>query len=108
MNAAKLAEAAPLFAALGDKTRLSIVARLCNEGPLSIVRLCEGSTISRQAISKHLSALSKSGLVRSDVEGRERVFALEAKRLAEVRRHLERISQQWDAAIDRLRAFVED
>ena len=108
MNAVKLAEAAPLFAALGDKTRLSIVARLCNEGPLSIVRLCEGSPISRQAISKHLNALSKSGLVRSDLAGRERVFRLELERIAEVRRHLDRISQQWDAAIDRLRAFVEE
>lgn len=108
MNAAKLAEAAPLFAALGDKTRLSIVARLCNDGPLPIVRLCEGSSISRQAISKHLDALSKSGLVSSELAGRERVFKLEAKRIAEAQRHLDRISQQWDAAIDRLRAFVED
>ncbi len=108
MNAAKLAEGAPLFAALGDKTRLTIVARLCNEGPLSVVRLCEGSAISRQAISKHLGALSKAGFVRSELSGRERIYSLERKRIAEVQRHLDRISQQWDAAIERLRAFTED
>jgi DNA-binding transcriptional ArsR family regulator len=68
-----LAEAAPLLAALGDESRLRIVARLCAGGPLSIARLTEGSNITRQAVTKHLQALSNAGLVRSDRSGRERI-----------------------------------
>ena len=101
------ARAAPLFAALGDKTRLRIVARLCEDGPLSIARLTEGSKISRQAVTKHLMALTRSGIVRSDLAGRERIFRLETKRLRDVRGYLDEISVRWDQALGRLRAFVE-
>lgn len=100
--------AAPVFAALGDETRLQIVARLCKHGPLSISRLADGSSISRQGITKHLDALADAGLVRSKREGRERIWNIETRRLAEARRYLDQVSAQWDAAIDRLRAFVED
>ena len=103
----RLADTAPVFAALGDATRLQIVARLCAGGPLSIVRLTEGADISRQAITKHLRALEGAGLVRSDRAGRERVWELQPKRLAEVRRCLDRISIQWDEALVRLGALVE-
>jgi DNA-binding transcriptional ArsR family regulator len=99
---------APVFAALGDETRLQIVARLCKHGPLSISRLTDGTSISRQGITKHLDALAGAGLVCSKREGRERIWNIETKRLAEARRYLDHLSAQWDAAIDRLRAFVED
>jgi DNA-binding transcriptional ArsR family regulator len=96
-----------VFAALGDATRLQIVIRLCDDGPLSIVRLTEGSRVSRQAISKHLRALEAVGLVLSDRSGRERIWALQTQRLADARHYLDDISSQWDQAIERLRAFVE-
>ncbi|HVS76723.1 MAG TPA: metalloregulator ArsR/SmtB family transcription factor, partial [Steroidobacteraceae bacterium] len=66
-----LAGAAAVFAALGDPARLRIVARLCETGPLSIIRLTQGANISRQAITKHLHALSDAGLVSSERSGRE-------------------------------------
>lgn len=105
--AAPLADAAPVFAALGDATRLRLVARLCDCGPLPIVRLTEGGAVSRQAVTKHLHALEQAGLVRSDRLGRERVWTLQTKRLADARRELNRISDQWDAALERLRRLVE-
>jgi DNA-binding transcriptional ArsR family regulator len=104
---AKLAEAAPVFAALGDETRLYIVARLCREGPVSIARLTKGAAVSRQAITKHLHALREAGLARSSRTGRECIWALRTKRLSELRQYLDQISQQWDAALGRLRALVE-
>ena len=107
-SAERLASAAPVFAALGDETRLRIVARLCVEGPQSIVRLTDGSDVSRQAISKHLHLLAETGLVRGSREGRERVWEVRPRRLADARRYLEQISDQWDAAVLRLRALVED
>lgn len=105
--AAKLADTAPLFAALGDETRLRVVGRLCEGGPMSIVRLTEGAAVSRQAITKHLHALEEVGLVRSSRDGRERIWELRTKRLAEIRQYLDQISTQWDDALGRLRTLVE-
>jgi DNA-binding transcriptional ArsR family regulator len=99
--------AAPVFAALGDETRLGLVGRLSAEGPLSIAALTEGAGVSRQAITKHLCALSDAGLVRSRRRGRERIWQLEPRRLGDARGYLEGISAAWDAALDRLRVFVE-
>lgn len=97
-----------MFAALGDETRLAVVARLCTDGPLSIARLSEGVAVSRQAVTKHLETLAGAGLVRDARSGRERIWQLEPRRLEIARRELNRISQQWDAAMGRLKAFVEE
>lgn len=106
-TARELAEAAPVFAALGDETRLGVVARLCTEGPLSIARLSDGAGVTRQAIAKHLRTLAAAGLVRDRHHGREHIFELEPRRLGIARRELDRISRQWDMALGRLKAFVE-
>src|ERR1700682_4421512 len=97
-----------LFAALGDETRLGLVSRLCDGGPMSITRLTEGSKITRQAITKHLRVMEESGLVRSRRRGRASVWQLDRRRLEDARRYLDMISKQWDAALLRLREFVED
>ncbi len=97
-----------MFAALGEPTRLRLVARLCREGPLSIARLSEGSGVTRQAVTKHLEALSNVGVVHGTRSGRERIWELEPRRLEKARRCLDQISDQWDAAIGRLRALVEN
>ena len=101
-------KAAPVFAALGDTTRLGLVRRLSAEGPLSITRLSEGAGMSRQAVTRHLQSLGRAGLVRDTREGREHVFALDLKRLEIARQYLDHVSAQWDAAAARLKAFVEE
>jgi len=101
-------DAAPLFAALGDETRLALVDRLCANGPLSIVRLTTGSAVTRQAITKHLHILADAGLVHDSRRGRERIWELDTDRLDEARRHLDGIARQWDEALERLKMFVED
>lgn len=101
-------ESAPLFAALGDETRLRVVSRLCEEGPLSIAKLTEGGDVTRQAVTKHLRVLEDVGLVHSARAGRENVWELRPHRLTEAQHYLQIISSQWDETIDRLRAFVED
>jgi DNA-binding transcriptional ArsR family regulator len=106
-SSAWLAETAPLFAALGDETRLQLVARLGADGPLSTVTLGEGVRITRQALTKHLQALADAGLIEG-TRGRPRVWRLKPRRIEEARRSLDRISQQWDDALARLRAFVEE
>lgn len=103
----RLAGAVPVFAALGDETRLAIVGRLCRGGPMSIAGLTEGATVTRQAVTKHLRTLEEAGLVRSGRAGRECIWELRQNRLGEAKRYLDQISDQWDVAIDRLRAIVE-
>jgi len=98
---------APLFAALGDETRLRLVSRLCGGGPMSITRLTAGSKVTRQAITKHLRVMEEAGLARSTRRGRERVWQLDERRLKEARYQLEQIAKQWDEALERLRALVE-
>jgi DNA-binding transcriptional ArsR family regulator len=106
--AAERARAAPVFAALGDDTRLALVARLCADGPLSIARLADGAAVTRQAITKHLDVLAGAGLVRDERRGRERIWELAPDRLDVARCYLEQISLRWDAALDRLKQSVEE
>ncbi|HET6605761.1 MAG TPA: metalloregulator ArsR/SmtB family transcription factor [Rhodopila sp.] len=72
--------AAPIFAALGDPTRLGIVSRLSESGPLSTMHLTAATVMSRQAVTKHLQALEQAGIVQSRRAGRDRVWGLQAAR----------------------------
>jgi DNA-binding transcriptional ArsR family regulator len=103
----KLKGAAPLFAALGDPTRLALVARLSAGGPHSIAHLTAGSDVTRQAITKHLHVLAAAGVVRHMRRGREQIWRLEPERLEIARRFIDEISRQWDARVSRLRNLVE-
>jgi DNA-binding transcriptional ArsR family regulator len=98
---------AAVFAALGDETRLSVLAKLANGEAQSISRLTAGSRLTRQAVTKHLRVLEGAGIVRNIRSGRESQFALESKALDDVRAYLDRVSQQWDDALARLRSLVE-
>ena len=99
--------AATLFGALGDETRLRLLARLSSGGPASIARLSARAHVTRQAITKHLEILAQAGLVRDAWRGRERVWRLEQRRLADARAYLDFVSRQWDDALDRLKRYVE-
>jgi DNA-binding transcriptional ArsR family regulator len=103
-----MTDAVPVFAALGDATRLRLLGRLSADGPLSITRLSQGTGVTRQAITRHLYALGEAGLLRSARRGRERVWELDRKRLEQAKQCLDQIAAQWDAAAERLRAFVEE
>lgn len=99
---------APVFAALGDETRLELVSRLCASGPLSTMALAAGTSVTRQGITKHLDVLAAAGIVRDTRHGRERIWEIELARLDVARRFLDQVSQRWDEAIDRLKQLVED
>jgi DNA-binding transcriptional ArsR family regulator len=101
-------DAVPLFFALGDETRLKLVLRLSRHGPESITALSARAEVSRQAIKKHLDVLEQAGLVRGERAGREHIWQLEPRRLAQAQGYLERISEQWDQALERLQEYVED
>jgi DNA-binding transcriptional ArsR family regulator len=98
---------APVFAALGDETRLWLLTRLSSGDPYSISRLTEGSTLTRQAITKHLRVLENAGIVHGVRTGRESLFAFDPVSLEKIRKYLDFISGQWDEALSRLKSFVE-
>jgi DNA-binding transcriptional ArsR family regulator len=107
-GSAALKVRASVFAALGDETRLSVLARLGTGTPQSISRLTAGTKLSRQAVTKHLHVLEAVGVVRSVRTGRENLFALEPKPIEDIRKYLDEVSRQWDDALARLKSFVED
>lgn len=96
-----------VFAALGDGTRLSLVAKLCAGQPRSITQLTEGSKLTRQAITKHLRVLESAGIVHSMRAGRESLFEFDPEPIVDVREYLHQVSEQWDQALARLKALVE-
>jgi DNA-binding transcriptional ArsR family regulator len=106
--ATKRQAGAPVFAALGDKTRLALVAKLCAGQPYSISQLTQGSKLTRQAITKHLRVLENAGIVHSVHTGRESLFGFDPAPVEEIKQYLDFVSAQWDQALARLKSFVED
>ena len=102
-----VALSAPLFAALGDETRLRLIGALCVGGALSIAQLTAGTDLTRQAITKHLDVLGQAGLVRDVKVGRERLWEFDPTHLEAARAWLASIAAQWDQALERLRLAVE-
>jgi DNA-binding transcriptional ArsR family regulator len=98
---------APVFFALGDKTRLRLIAVLCAGGAFSIAQLTANTQITRQAVTKHLHVLAEAGLVKNVKIGRERLWQFDPGQLEEARRSLEIIGRQWEHALGKLKASLE-
>jgi len=105
--ALKRRASAPLFAALGDKTRLALVAKLSGGEPRSIAQLTAGTKLTRQAITKHLHVLERAELVHSVRAGRESRYQFDPAPLAQIKKYIDVVSEQWDQALARLKSFVE-
>jgi DNA-binding transcriptional ArsR family regulator len=111
--AARRQNHAKVFAALGDETRLALVAKLSDGRRYSISQLSEaqpagGSKLTRQAITKHLRVLERARIVHGVRAGRESLFELDPKAIDELKEYLSLVSAQWDQALGRLRSFVEE
>ena len=102
-----LAGAAPLFAALGDETRLALLQRLAEGGPASISVLADRFDVTRQGVTKHLQVLAAAGIIDGRRAGREHVWAINPAAFVTARRRLDLIARGWDAALARLRGHLE-
>jgi DNA-binding transcriptional ArsR family regulator len=98
---------ASVFFALGDTTRLKLVAVLCAGGAFSIAQLTATTDLTRQAVTKHLQVLADAGLVKDLRIGRERLWQFEPGQVEAARRSLEEIGRQWESALAKLKAFAE-
>ena len=96
----------PVFSALADATRWNILTRLGNE-ELSASALAAELPVSRQAIAKHLAALTEVGLIVAIPTGREIRYRAIGARLSEVAGQLDRMGVQWDSRLSRIKQLAE-
>ena len=96
-----------VFAALADPTRRAILARLAT-GQASVTQLARPFAMSQPAISKHLKVLERAGLISRGRDAQRRPRRLEARRLAEANRWLERCRKIWEGNFQRLDALLEE
>jgi DNA-binding transcriptional ArsR family regulator len=89
--------------ALGDRTRRMILTRL-RDGPLAVVDIARGLQVSRPAVSQHLRVLKDAGLVSDSPSGNRRLYAVDPRGLAELRRFLESF---WTDALGRFAEFAD-
>jgi DNA-binding transcriptional ArsR family regulator len=100
-------DAALVFAALGEPTRLALLRRLSRDGPASITVLAGDFRATRQGVTKHLLVLAAAGIIEGERRGREHVWAINRARIDEAQRQLALIASGWDDALTRLKAHVE-
>ena len=103
----QLAGAALLFAALGDPTRLAILRHLTADGPASISSLAANFQSTRQGVTKHLNVLADAGLIAGERRGRQHIWTINVRRIADAQHHLDAIARGWDDVLVRLKAHVE-
>ena len=96
-----------VFAALADPTRRDVVALLAQRPTITASALAARLPMSRQAITKHLGALAKAGLVEGTREGRETRYRLTPAPLSEAREWMASTEAQWDARLARLSEHVQ-
>lgn len=106
--ALKIEKQANIFAALGDPTRLSLVTKLIDGNSHSINELTDGTQMTRQAVTKHLTVLQNVGLVSKVKDGRESLYELDPEPLKTLQEYLDIIASQWDEALNSLKNFVEE
>ena len=96
------------FAALADPTRRSILARVAEDGEVTVNDLAEPFPFSVQAISKHLKVLERAGLITRGRTAQLRPSRLEGARLREVAEWLEQYREIWEGRLDRLAVHLRD
>jgi DNA-binding transcriptional ArsR family regulator len=96
-----------LFSALADPTRRALFERLLRGGPDTATRLAQHTTLTRQAVVKHLQTLVDAGLAAPQRAGREVRYAATPEELATVVAWLTESSQSWDRRTTRLTAVSQ-
>lgn len=108
VNANAAQALSPVFAALGDATRLQLARRLTHGEPRSIAQLAEGLDMSHQGITKHLKVMERAELVRAKKVGRERHYVGNPAKIHQACDYLRQIGDEWEHALLRLRDYVEE
>jgi DNA-binding transcriptional ArsR family regulator len=95
-----------VFSALSDPTRRAVMRAISDRGQASATELAARIPVSRQAIIKHLSALSEAGLVSADRQGRQKRYRLTPQPLGEAMSWMADVGAQWDERLESLQTFL--
>jgi DNA-binding transcriptional ArsR family regulator len=96
-------QAGPVFSALSDPTRRTVVEALASRETATATELASELPVTRQAVSKHLNALGSAGLVASERRGRETRYRLTPEALSQALSWMELVGAQWERRLDALR-----
>jgi len=96
-----------LFSTLADPTRRGIFERLCCQGEQTVSALTAQAKISQPAVSKHLAALRKAGLVRDRHEGRQTHYSAQIKALAPLIDWTNQMAGFWESKFDTLEDLLK-
>ncbi len=107
MTASAVAEDDALWLAVADPTRRRVLDELLERGEASTTTLAEGLPVTRQAVSKHLSVLSRVGLVAGRRSGREVRYAVQPERLDDAAAAMARVTARWDRRLARIKQLAE-
>jgi DNA-binding transcriptional ArsR family regulator len=99
--------AAHVFHALGDPTRLEMVQRLARSQPCALAAISQGLGITRQGARKHLQVLADAKLVVLRPQGREVLAELDASALDVAKAFIEKLERRWDRRLEALKKAVE-
>jgi DNA-binding transcriptional ArsR family regulator len=94
-----------LFAALSDRTRRGIVARL-STGEATVKELAEPYGMSLQAVSQHIRVLERSGLISQGRHRQTRPCRLEPAALETASSWIEESRRTWSDRMDRLETHL--
>lgn len=97
-----------VFSALSDPSRRRLLEALAARDSASLSELAAELPVTRQAVSKHLAALSRSGLVDARRAGRETRYRLTPEPLSEAATWIERVGSEWDRRLERLREHLDE
>ena len=97
----------PIFAALADPMRRSLLVNLAETSPKTATQLAQEYPITRQGILKHLTVLEAAGLVAMHQAGREKRYTLTPEPLSELEQWIKDISAKWDERLLRLKTLLE-
>jgi DNA-binding transcriptional ArsR family regulator len=97
-----------LWSAVGDPTRRRILDILLGQEIGTATTLSEELPVTRQAVTKHLAVLDRVGLVRSMASGRERLYRVDAAKLASAARQLAEVGSGWDGRLRRIARIAEE
>jgi DNA-binding transcriptional ArsR family regulator len=95
-----------IFAALGDPTRRQVMRALSEQGPATATGLAANLPVTRQAVTKHLSALAEAGLVTATRRGRERLYQISPRPLTDAVSWMADVGARWDERLAALRDHV--
>ena len=99
---------APVFAALADPVRRSLLANLAENSPRTATQLAREYPITRQGILKHLNVLEEAGLVAVQQQGREKRYSFTPEPLDELEQWLKDINARSDLRLLRLKTMIEN